>query len=139
MPLVHQFAIILKDSNEKFVSKEMESVEISDSLIQYVGDSLKWINSSWNGKEKKAGISYYGFSIIEDDELMKFIDIINQWKQLFKLAPNIICLTGNFLPDENRYEKEFIDKKVILQNFDSWECLCKRALAMKAKILHNGI
>ena len=40
MGLVHQFAIIPKDSDESIVSSDMDSVSISDMIIQYIGDSL---------------------------------------------------------------------------------------------------
>ena len=50
MGLVHQFAIIPKDSDESIVSSDMDSVSISDMIIQYIGDSLKWISTTWNGK-----------------------------------------------------------------------------------------
>ena len=50
MGSVHQFAIISKKSDENIISSNMESVSISDVIIQYIGDSLKWVNATWNGK-----------------------------------------------------------------------------------------
>lgn len=71
MGLVHQFAIIPKDSNESIISSDMDFVSVSDMLIQYIGDSLKWVHTTWNGKRVQKGISYYGFSIIENGEIIK--------------------------------------------------------------------
>lgn len=137
--LKHQFAIIKEDSNKKYISKEMEMVEISDSLIQYISDSLNWIYSIWNGKEKKAGISYYGFSIIEGCELEKFINIIVQWKTLFEFATDDFYLVGEFLPDKKCYKRNYYKRKDVIYDFDSLINLCKKAMEEKAKILHNGI
>lgn len=71
-------------------------IEISDELIQYINDSLNWIKSIWNGKEEKEGISYYGFSVIKEGELLKLINIIENWKQLFQLATDEFSITGSF-------------------------------------------
>ena len=139
MALVHQFAIIPKDSNEKFISADMDIIEISDNLIQYLEDSLQWIYSKWNGKEMKSGISYYGFSIIESGEIEKLIKIIEQWKRLFELAPTEFFITGEFLPEENKYKKIYIKKEDMLRTLSSWIVLCKTAIKKDYKILHNGI
>ncbi len=104
MGLVHQFAIIPKDSDESIVSSDMDSVSISDMIIQYIGDSLKWISTTWNGKRLQNGISYYGFSFIEDGEIVKLKNILKQWVELFRLSPDEFYLTGEFLLDEERYE-----------------------------------
>ena len=87
MGLVHQFAIIPKDSDVSMVSSDMDSVSISDMIIQYIGDSLKWISTTWNGKRLQNGISYYGFSFIEDGEITKLKNILKQWVELFRVPP----------------------------------------------------
>lgn len=69
MALVHKFAIIPEYSNTSIITSSMESISISDVVIQYIGDSLNRIWTIWNDKERKMGISYYGFSIIEGDEI----------------------------------------------------------------------
>ena len=110
MGLVHQFAIIPKDSDVSIVSSDMDSVSISDVIIQYIGDSLKWINTNWNGKKMQNGISYYGFSFIEDGEIIKLKKILKQWVELFRLSPDEFYLTGEFLPDEKRYENILVKR-----------------------------
>lgn len=139
MALTHQFAIIPKDSNEKLVSADMNVIEVPDYLICYFKDSLQWIYSSWNGKVKKQGISYYGYSVVENGQIEKFMGIISQWKKLFELAPAEFCITGEYLPDKKQYKKIDINKEETLQLLDDLVCICKYAIEKEAKILHNGI
>lgn len=139
MGLVHQFAIIPKDSNESIISSDMDFVSVSDMLIQYIGDSLKWVHTTWNGKRVQKGISCYGFSIIENGEIIKLKNIIEQWVELFCLSPDEFYLTGNFLPDEKRYENSLVNREEIIKNLNSCISICEKAINEGAKILHNGI
>ncbi len=139
MGLVHQFAIIPKDSNESIISSDMDSVSISDMLIQYIGDSLRWVHTTWNGKKVQKGISYYGFSFIENGEIIKFKNIIKQWVELFCLSPDEFYLTGDFLLDEERYENNLVKREEIIKNLNSCILICEKAINEGAKILHNGI
>lgn len=139
MALEHQFAFISANSKEIYISHDMEMVCVPDDFIQYIWDSLQWIDSEWNGTVQKAGLSYYGFSVIEGQEIKKLMCIINQWKELLQLATDEFCLTGNFLPDDNKYEKIKMNKYEVIEILTSWECLCKKAMEEEGKILHNGI
>lgn len=53
MGLAHQFAIISQYSTESTISSDMDCVSVSDMVIQYIGDSLKWVHTMWNGKSFK--------------------------------------------------------------------------------------
>lgn len=117
----------------------MEKVCVPDYFMQYIWDSLQWICSVWNGETQKEGLSYYGFSIIEGQEIKKLMCIIGQWKELLQLATDQFYLTGNFLIDEDKYEKIQLDKHDVIEVLSLWEYLCKSAIEKKAKILHNGI
>lgn len=117
----------------------MDSITIPNIIIEYIGDSLKWIHTVWNGEKVQEGISYYGYSFIEGDEIDRFKNIIKQWKNLFFLAPNEFILTGNYLPDEEQYEKSLVSKNELMEVFDSCVNMCEKALAGGNKILHNGI
>lgn len=139
MPLVHYFAVIPQDSKQTIVEEDMESVMISDSIMQYIGDSFQWINTNWNGEEMKKGLSWYGYSIIEDAEINKLQNIIRKWRELFLLAPEEFFLTCEFLPDEGVYDKINIKKEVLIKQFDSLLCICEEAIEGNAKILHDGI
>lgn len=139
MGLVHQFAIIPKDSDVSIVSPDMDSVSIPDMIIQYIGDSLKWISTTWNGKRLQNGISYYGFSFIEDGEITKLKNILKQWVELFRLSPDEFYLTGEFLLDEERYENILVKKGEIIENLNSCIYICEKAINKGKRILHNGI
>lgn len=139
MSLVHKFAFVSRESTETNITDQMDFIEISDELIRYINDSLNWIKSIWNGKEEKGGISYYGFSVIKEGELLKLINIIENWKQLFQFATDEFLITGSFLPEENKYEKIYMKKEELLEILDSWIKVCRKALTENGKILHNGI
>ena len=139
MGLVHQFAIIPKDSDVSIVSSDMDSVSISDVIIQYIGDSLKWINTNWNGKKMQNGISYYGFSFIEDGEIIKLKKILKQWVELFRLSPDEFYLTGEFLPDEERYENILVKRGEVIKTLNSCIYICEKAISEEKRILYNGI
>ena len=93
MGVMHRFAILPKDSNESIILPDMDSVVVSDIIIEYIADSLKWVHTTWNGEKVQEGISYYGYSFIEADEIIKFKNIIKQWRELFYLAPKEFYLT----------------------------------------------
>lgn len=139
MPLTHYFAVVPQDSNQKIIETDMELVQISDSIIQYIEDSLRWIYTSWNGKKVEKGISYYGYSVIEYSEISKFQNIIRKWRELFLLAPEEFCLTCEFIPDENKYEKIKIKREMLIGQLEALLIICEKAIEREGKILHNGI
>lgn len=139
MGLEHKIAIISQNSKESIISSNMNSVTVSDVIIQYIGDSLKWLHTIWNGKKIQEGICYYGFSIIEGDELVKFKNILKQWKALFSLAPKEFYLTGNFLTDKEQYEKNLMERDEILKVLELCINICEEAINEGGKILYNGI
>ena len=120
MGLVHQFAIIPKDSDVSIVSSDMDSVSISDVIIQYIGDSLKWINTNWNGKKMQNGISYYGFSFIEDGEIIKLKKILKQWVELFRLSPDTgkgrVSMVQAVTYQSDKQSVYFQGKLIVLEN-----------------------
>ncbi len=139
MGLAHQFAIISQYSNESIISSDMDCVSVSDMVIQYIGDSLKWVHTMRNGKKFQEGISYYGYSVIENDEIIKLKNIITRWVELFYLSPDEFYLTGDFLPDEEKYENALVKREEIIKTLNSLIFICEKAINEGAKILHNGI
>ena len=139
MGLVHQFAVISKDSEVSIISSDMDSVSIPDMIIQYIGDSFKWIITTWNGKKLQNGISYYGFSFIEDGEITKLKNILKQWVELFCLSPDEFYLTGEFLLNEERYENILVKREEIINNLNSCIHICEKAINEGKRVLHNGI
>ena len=120
MSLKHSFSII--ENKEK-----MEKVDVSDEFINYIKDSILWIDSLWNEKTHNKGLPYYGKSIISKGEIFKLKGILNAWRELFALAPEKVSLTGDFLIEEMKYEKIICKKKDLLETIDNLIQLCDKA------------
>lgn len=137
MSLIHEF--ILTNQNENTFDSYMEKTFISDALILYMGDSFNWINSLWNGKEEKKGLNYYGETIIREKDIDKLRNVIQAWINLFELSTDEFILTGNYLLEENKYEKSLFNKKDVLLQLKSLHFLCEKAIEQNKDILHSGI
>lgn len=140
MALIHEFTIIEKDSSINFIENGMDKIDVSDNLILYMGDSLRWIETCCNSMQTtENGLDYYGYTIIKGENIIKFRSIVTCWKNLFEEAPQEFMLTGNFLPDESTYEKNLYKKKEVIQQLNALEIMCNEAQAKNGYILHNGI
>ncbi|SES64368.1 hypothetical protein [[Clostridium] polysaccharolyticum] len=140
MPLIHQFMMIEKESNIDFIEDWMDKIDVSDNLILYIKDSLKWMKVSCNDEmSSNNGLNYYGYSIIKGENIRKFKTIINCWIRLFQEAPEEFTLTGDFLSIEDRYEFNSYIKQEVLNQLEALETMCKGALERGSYILHNGI
>ena len=139
MALVHEFAIVDKSDIVSNIDSSMKSIKVSDVLISYISDSLRWINSVWNGKGCKDGLCYHGYSIIKDEEINKLMNIIEQWKSLFYYSTEEFYLTGDYLPEEEKYEKIELEKQVVIQELDLLIYICREAMLKGKYLLHNGI
>ena len=139
MGLYHEFGTVELDSYNIYDSDDTDFVKIPDFLIQYMGDSLQWILSSWNDEEIKKGISYYGFSIVQGSEIVKLRDIIDSWMNLFQCAPSEFYLTGNYLIDEREYDKILVDKEMIIEILNQWKAKCELAIQNEWELVHKGI
>lgn len=137
MSLIHEF--ILTNQNENTFDSYMEKTFISDALILYMRDSFNWINSLWNGKEEKKGLNYYGETIIREKDIDKLRNVIQAWINLFELSTDEFILTGNYLLEENKYEKSLFNKKDVLLQLKSLHFLCEKAIEQNKDILHSGI
>jgi hypothetical protein len=140
MALIHEFTIIEKQSSINFIENGMDKIDVSDSLILYMGDSLRWIETCcYNMQTTEKGLDYYGYTIIKDENIIKFKSIVTCWRNLFEEAPLEFILTGNFLPDENTYEKNLYNKQEVIHQLNALEIMCNEAQAKNGYILHNGI
>jgi len=139
LALKHEFLITDKEYalGEDFL--EEESVEISDYLLLYINDTLKWIVTCWNNSKVKPGLNYYGYSIIKGEALHNFTKIIDVWKMIFLNAPTVFSLTGNYLLEENQYEEIFVDATKLINELNGLYQLCIKALNENKQVLHKGI
>lgn len=137
MSLIHEF--LLTNQNENTFDSYTEKTSISDALILYMEDSFDWINSLWNGKEEKKGLNYHGETIIRKKDVGKLRNVIQAWINLFELSTDEFILTGNYLLEENKYEKALFNKKEVLLQLKSLHFLCVKAIEQNKDILHSGI
>ena len=138
--LMHKFFIVNSlDYNYEVVSKNNKAVEIPDDLIIYFSDSMKWIKTKWNGKEEHISLNYYGMSIIDDCNLIKFVSIIEKYRDIFREAPQILELTGMYMVDCDCYEKIVLEKALLLDTLDDLIRLGKKAIENNCALLHMGV
>lgn len=140
MALNHQFAIVDKDSKIDYIEDWMDKIEISDNLILYIKDSFEWVETTEvRVSSKKAGLDYYGCTIVKTEGIEKLYKILVCWRNLFEKAPEEFMLTGNFMPEENAYERNCYIKEEVIKQLKGLEVMCVEALTKGAYILHNGI
>lgn len=140
MALNHQFIIVDKDSRINYIEDWMDKIEISDNLILYIKDSFEWIETTGiRASSKKTGLDYYGYTIIKTEGIEKLHKILVCWRSLFEKAPEEFILTGNFMPEENTYERNCYIRKEVIKQLKELEVMCNEALTKEAYILHNGI
>ena len=139
MALEHLFATIPSGSKQVIIEKGNKVATVSDEVLKYIFDSLKWIYTSSCGDKKHMGLSYHGYSIIEEDNIERLRTIVGCWISLFELATDEVILRGDFLVDECRYEKVNIKREEIVQELRGIMRVCDLALAQGEKILYNGI
>lgn len=140
--MTHMFSIVDAESDEVYANNGMLSITVSDELILYISDSLKWIDSLWNGKELKQSINYYGFSYIEGENIERLALITKRWANLFEcIKTDKALLTFGSVIEENKVltDKREIDvdqfRKMLLQI----NGICTVAKKEGKKILYNGI
>lgn len=132
MALVHD--LILISGGERTCK-----VGIPDDIIQYIYDSTLWVVSLWNENRLEYGLPYYGVALLKREGISKLKKIMKSWRTLFDLAPDEVILSGNYLYDEDRYEKIKYSKIELIKLFDQVIDLCERAEEIGADILYEGI
>ena len=140
MSLTHEFAVIEKGSNINCIDKSMDMVFVSDKVILYIKDSLDWIDTYWNGKTKRnKGLNYYGYTKIRGQDIEQLKNILDAWILLFDTAPEQFILKGDYLIEENEYERDLYSKSELLQQLQSLRDMCIDAMNHDMDILHEGI
>lgn len=123
-----------------------ECICISDDVINYIRDSLKWVPTYWECIDKKTcDINYYGKTIFVTDGITVLRQIICAWRELFYLAPKLITLKGNFVfsdcesESNGGYEEIHISQADIIKTLNSMVSICDKALMSGCYIVHFGI
>lgn len=135
MGLVHEF----------YIEKEEIKVVIEDNLIQYFIDYFEWIETRnpWNIElENNKGLNYYGETEIPLKSIELLKNTLDALLQLFRNAPKVIILTGDYYEDEEGnfgYEKIKYLREDILAQIEELYKLCIIAETRKLSIFHSGI
>lgn len=118
-------------------------VSINDHIILYILDTLNFVKFKWPSGEVKNELAYYGYSIIEGDEIKKIREIFKGWKIIFNEGNSIITLTGLYTVlgenTEGEYEEIKIEKRKIIKCFDDLINICDIAYKNSYSILHLGV
>lgn len=139
MALVHDFVVV----NEKFTIEEVSgytnTVKIPDALIQSFADSFNWVITYWNNKYEKAGLNYYGYTIIKGLDIEKLKVIVECWLKLFENATDSFYIKGNYLYNEDDYERIELSKQEVLTTLENLQEICIQAIEENKLLLHMGI
>jgi len=151
MSLQHTFYIIdseiinrkQKIDETAILNNNYDKIILSDQLIMYLMDTMKWIPSFNLAKSKSDyGINYHGITLFKEEGLKKLYKIINAWIVMFSNASEHIELKGSFMfndDNEGYYEKILYEKNDLLILFNSFKNLIKKAINLKMFLIHFGI
>jgi hypothetical protein len=102
----------------------IDRVVINDDVILYILDSLYWIPSKKPSSRKHSigkGLNYYGITLFDKQSSEALVGVFSAWKSLFKNAPEVIELTGNFVisnGEEGEYEKIMVIREELITQLD---------------------
>lgn len=161
MSLIHKFYLVeindfillnyeiiyssLIEKNKTENIKIIEEIYLEDELFSYLEDTLFWIPSKtlldFNLNTSK-GLNRHGITILDKTSSVIMYNIFSGWYDIFKQAPEIIELTGDYIIFENqngRYEDIKINKQHLISAIDH---LKNYSIALEKQnyyIIHLGI
>jgi hypothetical protein len=146
--LEHKFYLIpdTTELTDFYINKKniIDSVVINDDVILYILDSLYWIpskNPSSRNQIVGKGLNYYGLTLFDKQSSEALIGVFSAWKSLFKNAPEVIELTGEFVfsdGEEGEYEKIMVNRGELIMQLDKIISM-SRLLADGNYLYHCGI
>ncbi|GAB1529872.1 coproporphyrinogen III oxidase [Brevibacillus formosus] len=139
MGLTHEFYLVRSELEHEPV----ETVVLSDNLVLYIWDSLRWIPSfNPSTQENHTGLNYHCITIIRHEGANLLKDICFNWSRLFSLAPSTIQLTGDFVMDANgngAYKKWNCTRDDLTKTLSALAAIAERAFHENYSIVHHGI
>ncbi|MFS7206731.1 hypothetical protein AB6831_04395 [Carnobacterium divergens] len=122
------------------IENEKIQVVIDDNLILFFGDTLNFFPCDWNEEgNHKEGLNYYGYTLINADNLTNFIEIIKGWLQIIKTFPEEFDLTTGVDVEKDEYDKEKFKKENVINQLESLRDMCIKAKDTHRTIKHIGI
>lgn len=119
----------------------VDAMRLDDYLIQYMGDSLQWVDTYWNNLEaENTGLNYYGVTFFTTHEsILQMKNIITSWRDLFVLAPDNIVLTVEYDVEKMRFDRIALEKSTVVDSLNELIKLCEQAIAEGKLLVHFGI
>lgn len=117
---------------------------LHDDLITFIQGTLYWmpaINFNKKGGELD-GLSKYGTTKIEGDSLELFANLVRQWIELFKCAPEEVCLIKGYhfyVREWEHYDEHTYKIVDILASLKNALQLISFAIENNYIIIHEGI
>ncbi|MFA1734836.1 coproporphyrinogen III oxidase [Fusobacterium animalis] len=105
-----------------------EEIFIKNSLILYMLDTLKWINTLDKFRIKKnKGLYYHGSTYFEKNSIRKLKEIIFCWKNLFSEAAENFEIKVLINQNKKGYCTENYSKKEVVESLEKLIDLCNSA------------
>lgn len=105
-----------------------EEIFIKNSLILYMFDTLKWVNTLDKFRIKKnKGLYYHGSTYFEKNSIRKLKEIIFCWKNLFSEAAENFEIKVLLNQNKKGYCTENYSKKEVVESLEKLIDLCNSA------------
>ena len=137
MALAHQF-IVRGMKEELLIPSEQEYIFVSDHLMRYIQDSMRWIHTSWNDQIELEGFPDEGFAVITEMEVERILEIIRPWKALFLASPENFCLTIQEDSDIC-YREVPVTRREVIEEMEGWIGICDLALKQHRQLVYQGL
>ena len=111
-----------------------EEIFIKNSLILYMFDTLKWVNTLDKFRKKNKGLYYHGSTYFEKNSIRKLKEIIFGWKNLFSEATENFEIEVLLNQNKEEYYIENHNKKEVVESLEKLIDLCNRAEKEKKEI-----
>ena len=105
-----------------------EEIFIKNSLILYMLDTLKWINTLDKFRIKKnKGLYYHGSTYFEKNSIRKLKEIIFCWRDLFSEATENFEIKVLLSQNKKGYYIKNYNKKEVIESLEKLIDLCNSA------------
>lgn len=125
--------------NSVSIKEKNDYVSLDDELIQYISNSLNWVDSIVEDMETEKGLPYYSDSIIDFENMEKLKQIFTAWKSLFNCAPLEIKKVDYY--DENKKENvyKYLNRNEFINDLSQAIDLIDLAQKKRKYIMYEGI
>lgn len=148
----HDFLLLPEEGNDygdyaQYI-RDPRATGISDDLILYMMDTLKWIpsiNPANRSDGNGFGLNYHGATIINQAGGAKAAQVFDHWASLFRLGPESLTFTGGYAwqegdsVDSGEYEKFTLPRDSVVASLSEVARMAAAASTGESYLLHIGI